>query len=71
MSSAEKTNQILSPGNNCWKIEKADAVSFLIDADAYFYAFREAAKLAKENIYICGWDIDSRMVLLRDEVDDR
>src|SRR5215213_4310529 len=34
-------------GRNCWRVEPADRASFLIDGDAYFHAFREAAKQAR------------------------
>lgn len=62
-----KNKRILVSGKNCWKVQEADQVSFLIDADAYFHAFRESAKLARKSIYIFGWDIDSRMILLRQD----
>lgn len=61
---------ILVAGKNCWKLEQAEKLAFLIDASDYFYAFRESAKLARKNIYICGWDIDSRTDLLREEKND-
>lgn len=65
-----KKRQILVPGKNCWKLEQAENVSFIVDADAYFRAFRESLKLARKNIFICGWDIDSRIALLRDDPQD-
>jgi phosphatidylserine/phosphatidylglycerophosphate/cardiolipin synthase-like enzyme/uncharacterized membrane protein YdjX (TVP38/TMEM64 family) len=51
---------VLNPGTNCWKVARASRVAFLIDADAYFAAFREAVSLARDTIIIVGWDIDSR-----------
>jgi phospholipase D1/2 len=65
-----KKGQILVPGKNCWKLEQAENVSFIVDAEAYFKAFRESLKLARTNIFICGWDIDSRTILLRDDPED-
>ncbi|MDW7773241.1 MAG: hypothetical protein SCH71_10165, partial [Desulfobulbaceae bacterium] len=64
------TSSILVPGKNCWKLEKADRASFLVDGDAYFRAFRESVKLARKNVYICGWDIDIRMLLLGNDPRD-
>jgi phosphatidylserine/phosphatidylglycerophosphate/cardiolipin synthase-like enzyme/uncharacterized membrane protein YdjX (TVP38/TMEM64 family) len=61
---------ILVPGENCWRVEKADKASFLIDGEAYFQAFREAVKLARKTVFISGWDIDSRLALLRQDPDD-
>lgn len=48
-------------GRNCWKVEQAGRVSFLIDGAAYFAAFRAAARNAHHNIFILGWDFDSRI----------
>ncbi|MHB1951584.1 MAG: VTT domain-containing protein [Acidiferrobacteraceae bacterium] len=53
------------PGQNCWRIEQAERLSFLIDADAYFRAFTEAARQAQHSVLIIGWDIDSRLRLDR------
>ena len=57
-------------GRNCWRIEPAQRTSFLIDGDAYFHAFREAAKQARHNIFILGWDFDSRIRMLIDREPD-
>ncbi|WP_446011623.1 VTT domain-containing protein [Candidatus Electrothrix sp.] len=65
-----KTNNILIPETNCWQLDRAEKLAFLIDAEAYFQAFREAAEQAQEHIYICGWDIDSRMQLARNKQAD-
>ena len=42
----------------------------MIDGKAYFGAFREALKRARRSVMIIGWDIDSRMKLVRDESSD-
>lgn len=55
--------QILQPGNNCWRIDQAWRVAFLIDGCAYFDAFAEAAIRAQHSILIVGWDTDSRVRL--------
>jgi len=57
-------NSILKPGKNCWRIEKVRRVSFLIDAAEYFEALCAAIEQAGSSIYIAGWDIDSRVLLL-------
>jgi phosphatidylserine/phosphatidylglycerophosphate/cardiolipin synthase-like enzyme/membrane protein DedA with SNARE-associated domain len=61
---------ILKPGRNCWRIEHADRVSFLVDGADYFHAFRETAKNAQCSIMILGWDIDGRFELERDRPAD-
>ena len=65
-----ENRQILVPGKNCWRRERADHAAFIVDADAYFQAFRESLKLARKNIFICGWDLDSRISLLRNDPRD-
>lgn len=57
-------------GRNCWKVERADRVSFLIDGAAYFAAFRAAALNAHHSILILGWDFDSRIRMLPDQGTD-
>jgi len=50
--------------HNCWRIESATRLSFLIDGAAYFRALREAAVTAQRRIMILGWDFDSRTRML-------
>ena len=57
---------ILQSGRNCWRVEPASRVSFLIDADAYFRAFRTAVSNARHSLFVVGWDINSRLNLPRD-----
>lgn len=54
---------VLRPGRNCWRIEHAQRVAFLVDGDEYFGALRSAMARARRHIFILGWDIDSRMRL--------
>jgi len=61
---------ILDPGRNCWRLERAARVAFLIDGAAYFRAFREAVNRAKRSIFVIGWDIDSRLQLVPDDPGD-
>lgn len=60
------TKEIFQPGRNCWRVERADRVAFLVDGQAYFDAFRAAAREARHSIFIVGWDISSRMRLRGD-----
>ncbi|MCM5681995.1 VTT domain-containing protein [Schlegelella sp. S2-27] len=55
---------VLRPGHNCWRLESARRVAFLIDGQDYFSAVRSALSQARHSIYILGWDIDSRMKLV-------
>jgi phosphatidylserine/phosphatidylglycerophosphate/cardiolipin synthase-like enzyme/uncharacterized membrane protein YdjX (TVP38/TMEM64 family) len=58
---------ILQPGRNCWRIEHAERLAFLVDGADFFRAFREAAIRARHSLLIIGWDIDSRVDLLRNQ----
>jgi phosphatidylserine/phosphatidylglycerophosphate/cardiolipin synthase-like enzyme/uncharacterized membrane protein YdjX (TVP38/TMEM64 family) len=70
--SAIKLAPILDPGRNCWRVEHADRVAFLVDGAAYFAALAAAMERAQESILIVGWDVNSRMLLCPDapEVED-
>ncbi len=67
----DKTQQgLLVPGRNCWRIERANRLAFLIDGEAYFTAVRAAIARAKRSVFILGWDIDSRIRLVPDGAND-
>jgi phosphatidylserine/phosphatidylglycerophosphate/cardiolipin synthase-like enzyme/uncharacterized membrane protein YdjX (TVP38/TMEM64 family) len=55
------------PGRNCWRVEHADRAAFVIDGDAYFNAFVDAARQAQRSILITAWDFHSRTPLAWDE----
>jgi len=55
---------LLAPGRNCWRIEHAERVAFLVDGEDYFAAVRDALSRAQRSFFIIGWDIDSRMELV-------
>src|SRR5262249_47219266 len=61
---------VLEEGRNCWRIENAARVGFLIDGDTYFRAFRAVAAAATQSIVIIGWDFDSRIRMLIDRESD-
>ena len=61
---------ILQPGRNCWRIEAACQVKLLVDAEAYFRAFRAAAMRARRSIFIIGWDVNSRTCLVKQDPGD-
>lgn len=63
-------DRILKPGRNCWRVAPARRLAFLVDAADYFRAFRAAAMRARQCLHILGWDINSRVRLVRDEPSD-
>lgn len=65
------TNPLFTDGRNCWQQPVADAFGWAIDGDDYFRAVRDAIGKAEREIVIVGWDIDSRLELVRDRADAR
>ncbi len=65
-----ETHKILSPGHNCWKIEKAERVAFLIDGADYFQAIFQTISRAKNSALILSWDIYSQLQLIRGKTQD-
>src|SRR5690348_1711452 len=64
------TQGLLVPGRNCWRIDRAKRLGFLIDGANYFAALRKAIARAKRSVFIVGWDIDSRIRLIPDGAND-
>ena len=61
---------MLVPGRNCWRVERAHRLTFLVDGAAYFAAVRAAIARAKRSVFILGWDFDSRIRLVPRPDDD-
>lgn len=55
---------LFEPGRNCWRVEAAQRFKLLVDGEAYFSALRKAIVKARDTVFILGWDIDSRMLLV-------
>jgi phospholipase D1/2 len=68
--SRDQAQALLRPGQNCWRIEHARHFSMLVDAQAYFSAARAAIRQARHSVFILGWDLDSRMLLVPGGADD-
>lgn len=62
--------RLLAPGRNCWRIERAQRMRFLIDGAEYFTALRRSLAQAQRTIFILGWDIDSRVRLIPQGAND-
>ncbi len=62
---------LFADGRNCWRIERATQIAFLVDGEEYFTAVREALAKARHSFFILGWDIDSRMRLTPGGANDR
>jgi phosphatidylserine/phosphatidylglycerophosphate/cardiolipin synthase-like enzyme len=60
---------ILTPGETCWRRERADRVAFLIDTEAYFSAVFDALQKARRSVLLLGWGFDPRTRLFPDGYD--
>ncbi|PXA99668.1 phospholipase, partial [Nostoc sp. 3335mG] len=56
----------LEPDRNCWRIERANRATVLVDADNYFTHARDAMLRAKKQILLIGWDFDARILFKTD-----
>jgi phospholipase D1/2 len=56
---------LLVPGDTCHRIARAETSGALIDARDYFRAFCRAVEQAEHSLLIAGWDLDSRLELVR------
>ncbi len=60
---------LLRTGHNCCAVARADRVALLVDADAYFRAFYQAALRARRSITVLAWDFNSQTQLHFDPVE--
>lgn len=65
--SSDKARRILVPGGNCQQTAHADRAAVLLNGEAYFAAFHQALLKARNQVFILGWDIHSKVELLRGE----
>lgn len=61
---------MLSPRDNCWRIESGAKASIIIDAEEYFRVARDAMLNAKRRVMLVGWDFDARITLVDDSADE-
>lgn len=54
---------ILVPGQTCWRVDRADRLSVIVDADDYFHHAKAAMLAAERRIMLIGWDFDTRISL--------
>jgi len=56
---------IFQPRHNCWRVARAASVAVVVDYGNYYRNLRESILKARKSIFVLGWDIDSRIELLR------
>jgi phosphatidylserine/phosphatidylglycerophosphate/cardiolipin synthase-like enzyme/uncharacterized membrane protein YdjX (TVP38/TMEM64 family) len=65
---AQPSASLLRPGYNVWTVAHAERVALLVDAEAYYRAFYQAALRARRSIVVLGWDFNSQTQLHFDPV---
>jgi len=58
---------IFQPGRNCWQVAEAREAALIVDAEAYYALAFEAMLKAKSQIFLIGWDVDTRVHLLEEK----
>ena len=61
---------IFRPGKNCWRVEKADRLAFIVDGADYFRALRKVFVQTKRELLLVGWDFDFELEMVPGESDD-
>jgi phospholipase D1/2 len=63
---ALRARAIVQPGQNCWRVERADRFYCIQDAADHFRLVRQAILQARDTVFILGWDIQATLDLLPD-----
>jgi phospholipase D1/2 len=58
-------DRLLTPGQTCWRIARADQFACIIDGADYFKHVKAAMLRARHRIMLIGWDFDARMTFER------
>jgi phosphatidylserine/phosphatidylglycerophosphate/cardiolipin synthase-like enzyme len=58
-------DRLLTPGQTCWRVARADQFACIIDAADYFRHVKSAMLRAQQRIVLIGWDFDARMTFER------
>lgn len=54
---------------NCWRIEKAERFSMVVDGADYFTALRKVCMAAKHELLLIGWDFDFQIEMMPGQSD--
>jgi phospholipase D1/2 len=61
-----RAGSIVQPGQNCWRVERAERFYCIQDAADHFRLVRQAILQARDTVFILGWDIQATLDLLPD-----
>ncbi len=54
------SDDVMVPGDTCWRVATADRFAILMENDAYFAALMSALDKAERSIVLLGWQFDPR-----------
>jgi phosphatidylserine/phosphatidylglycerophosphate/cardiolipin synthase-like enzyme len=60
-----RDDRLLTPGQTCWRVARADQFARIIDAADYFHHVKAAMLCARHRIMLIGWDFDARTTFER------
>lgn len=60
-----RDDRLLTPGQTCWRVARADQFACVIDAAEYFKQVKAAMLRARHRIMLIGWDFDARTTFER------
>lgn len=60
-----RDDRLLTPGQTCWRVARADQFACIIDAADYFMHVKAAMLRARHRIMLIGWDFDARTTFER------
>jgi phospholipase D1/2 len=60
----DETHSLLKPGRNCWRVAEAEQAAMIVDAADYYALAFDAMLKARSQIFLIGWDVDTRVHLL-------
>ncbi|WP_108483509.1 phospholipase D-like domain-containing protein [Oceaniglobus ichthyenteri] len=69
VSEAVSPDSIFQPGENCWRVARADKLALIVDAADYFRVLRKVFVAAKRELLLIGWDFDFELEMLPGESD--
>ena len=63
MIASPPAQSLFEPGRNCWRLEAAERIAFVIGAEIYFRAAKAAMRRARHSILLLAWGYHPRVRL--------
>lgn len=69
MTETENSAPLFVPGQNCWKVARAEKLALIVDAANYFRMLRRVVTSAQRELLLIGWDFEFEIEMLPGESD--